>query len=151
VLSFEKIKGGVVPRRVPLEIPRTAERTGALLAPEPTLGQPPLARPKGGKRKLFPGLGHPTVVVPQSFPDDIRVARVHVFDDAGVAAGVTDGTLEYLWPWCLDRATPVAINLGGVANLQTPQANRALGRVPVDVGREVPLQDWNLAYGTLDP
>ena len=78
------------------------------------------------------------------------MARVHVFDNAGVAAGAADGTLECLGPRCLDEATPVAINLGGVANLQTPQTNRALGRVPVDVGREVSRQDWNLAQGTLD-
>ena len=71
-------------------------------------------------------------------------------DNAGVAAGAADGALECLGPWCLDRRTPVAINLGGVANLQTPQTNRALGRVPVDVAREVSLQHWNLAYGTLD-
>lgn len=150
MLPLEGIKGGVVPRRVPPEIQRTAKRTGTRLAPKPTLGRPPLARPKGGKRKVPPGLGHPTVVVAQCFPDDIRVARVHVVNDAGVAAGATDGTLECLWPRCLDRATPVAINLDGVAHLQTPETNRALGRVPVDVGREVSLQDWKLAQGTPD-
>ena len=78
------------------------------------------------------------------------MARVHVVDNAGVAAGAADGAPECLGIWCLDRRTPVAINLGGVANFQTPQTNRALGRVPVDVGREVSRQDWNLAHGTLD-
>lgn len=150
VLPLEGIKFGVEPRRVPPKTPRTAKRTAARLAPEPTLGRPPLARPKGGERKRFPGLGHPTVVVAQCFPGNIRVARVHVVNNAGVAAGVTDGTLECLGPRRLERATPVAINLGAVANLQTPQTNRALGRVPVDVGREVSLHNWNLAHGTLD-
>lgn len=66
---------------------------------------------------------------------------MHVFDNAGVAIGVADGTLESFLPWCLDGATPVAIDFCAVTHLQTPQANRALGRVPVNVGREVSLQD----------